>query len=354
MKKNLLITGGAGFVGANLAVFLSRHLKGYRITCFDNLIRKGSLLNVARLKENGVYFIKGDIRDKKKMFTLGPVHLLIDCSAEPAVLAAYRNPSEMIDTNLIGTVHCLDLARRYGADFIFLSTSRVYPIEAINAIPARELKTRFDWKKDVKRKGFSYKGIAHEFSLEGVRSLYGASKLCSECLAAEYFDMFSLKGIINRLGIIAGPWQMGKVDQGIIAYWLARHKFGGKLQYIGYGGTGKQVRDAVHIDDVCRLVLHQIRHMKDLSGKTFNVGGGRKNSFSLLELTGLVSAVTRKSMRITSVRQERKADIRIYITDNSYITQKTGWQPKKNLEDIVVDTDNWIQAHSQALRHILA
>ncbi len=354
MKKNLLITGGAGFVGANLAIFFKKRFKNLQIICFDNLIRQGSGLNVARLKANGITFVKGDIRYKKSLFNLPKIHGVIECSAEPSVLAGYENPQYTIDTNLIGTINCLELARRDQASFLFLSTSRVYPIDSINAISSQELKTRFDWNKNLKASGISYAGLREDFSLLGRRSLYGATKLASEHLITEFGDMFGLKTIINRLGVIAGPWQMGRIDQGIVGYWIARHYFGGSLKFIGYGGEGKQVRDVIHVDDVCELIAYQWGHLNKMSNQIFNVGGGRRNSVSLLELTEMIGRLTKKKIPIGSEKKERRADVKIYITDNSRVMQETGWVPKKNIEIIILDTYRWIEQNNQRLVKILA
>lgn len=354
MNKKLLITGGAGFVGANLAVYLKDKLKDHEIVCYDNLVRHGSELNVPRLKDSNITFIKGDIRNKEQLLSIENVKVIVECSAEPSVLAAYDNPSYTIETNLVGTTHCLELARRDNADFIFLSSNRVYPIETVNQIAYDELETRFDWKKNTQIKGCSYEGLNTDFPLLGVRSLYGATKLCSEHISLEYFDMFGMKGVINRLGIIAGPWQMGKVDQGLVGFWVAQHKFGNKLKYIGYGGSGKQVRDALHVADVCDLVYHQIENMETVNGKIYNVGGGRRNSFSLLELTNLVQDITNTTVPIDTVAEERKSDVRIYVTDNSDIQDSIGWSPKKSMEDILVDTNAWIDEHASSLEKILS
>jgi len=352
MRRNVLITGGVGFIGSNLAIFLKEKLWDDNIICLDNLIREGSGFNVARLEDAGIQFIKGDIRDRKQLLTLPKIDVILECCAEPSVLAAYDDPQYTIDTNLFGTVNCLELAKRDQSGFVFLSTSRVYPIEPVNRIPFEELPTRFDWRKNSEFPGGSYKGITEDFPLAGVRSLYGATKLCSEQMVIEYLDMFSLKGVINRLGIVAGPWQMGKVDQGIIGFWIARHILGGPLSYIGYNGTGKQLRDALHVDDVCELVLYELEHLDELNGKVFNAGGGRANSFSLLELTEQVSEITGKRMAINSVLEERKADVRIYITDNSRICQETGWTPKKGLDDILIDTYQWLNNSRDILNRV--
>lgn len=353
MKKNLFITGGAGFVGSNLAVFLSGRLADYRVVCLDNMQRRGTELNAARLKDRGIQLIKGDVTNPKHLTRLGRVDLIIDCAAEPSVLASRQEPFKAIQSNLIGTLNCLELARRFQSDFIFLSTSRAYPVAAMEEIPWEELPTRYDWKKDASGPGYSYEGVTEQFPLNGARSLYGATKLCSEQLITEYLDMFDLRGVINRFGIIAGPWQWGKEDQGVVGFWVARHKYKGPLSYIGYGGTGKQVRDAVHMDDVCDLVLLEIDQMDRLGGRVFNAGGGRKNSFSLLELTQRVGAITKVSMTPASVAETRPCDLRIYITDNSGITKHVGWVPQRSLEDILVDTSRWIDAHFQKLAPFL-
>jgi len=342
MIKNILITGGAGFVGLNLAVYLNDQLQSCNIVCFDNLIRAGSKNNVRRLEDKGISFIKGDIRDKEQLLALPKIDLLIECSAEPSILASYEDPTYTIDTNLIGTIHCLELAKRDKAGFIFLSTSRVYPVRGVNDIPYSEQTTRYDWSNDTKGLGYGYAGVNLKFPLSGVKSLYGATKLSSEQLILEYLDMYPMKGVINRLGVIAGPWQMGKIDQGIVGYWVEQHKVGGELNYIGFGGLGKQVRDIVHVDDVCDLILYQINHLEEVNTKVFNVGGGRSNAISLLELTAMTEKVTKKKVAIGSVNETRKADVRIYMTDNYYVTKETGWTPKKDVETILRDINQWM------------
>ncbi len=353
MKKNFLITGGAGFVGSNLAVFLNDRLPDHRVICFDNMQRRGTQFNAARLEDHGIRLVKGDVTNPKHLAQFNDIGLIIDCAAEPSVLASRQEPLKAIQSNLIGTLNCLELARRLQADFIFLSTSRVYPVAALEEVPWEELPTRYDWKKDVSGVGYSYEGITSQFPLNGVRSLYGATKLCSEQLLVEYLDMFRLRGVINRFGIIAGPWQWGKEDQGVVGFWVARHKYKGPLSYIGYGGTGKQVRDALHIDDVCELILLEIQQMDRMNRHLFNIGGGRKNSFSLCELTKQVSAITKVSIPLASVAETRPHDLRIYIADNYWVTKQTGWAPRRSLENILVDTSRWIDDHFQKLAPFL-
>ncbi|MFH1519945.1 MAG: NAD-dependent epimerase/dehydratase family protein, partial [Candidatus Omnitrophota bacterium] len=240
--KNILITGGCGFIGSNLAVLLKAKYPSSKITSLDNLIRKGSELNVDRLQNNKIEFIKGDIRNESDLGSISNIDLLIECSAEPSVLAGYNeSPRYIIDTNLIGTINCLELARKNKADVVFLSTSRVYPYDAINQLKVKEEASRFVWEK-------SRDGIGLDFPLfPGVRSMYGATKLCSEILLNEYIAMYGLKGVTNRCGVVAGPWQFGKVDQGIFTFWMLKHYFKKPLSYIGFNGKGKQVRDLLHV-----------------------------------------------------------------------------------------------------------
>ncbi len=326
-----------------------------RLVALDNLKRRGSELNLPRLREAGVEFVHGDIRSPEDLDAVGKVNLILECSAEPSVLAGYgHSPRYVVNTNLTGAINCIELARKHGAAILFLSTSRVYPIAKINAMAYREEATRFALEETQSMTGVSARGIAEAFTLEGPRSLYGATKLCSEFILREYLEMYALKGVINRCGLITGPWQMGKVDQGVVVLWVARHIYGGKLNYIGFGGAGKQVRDMLHVDDLFRLVLHEIEHLDELSGQTFNVGGGPKVSASLQELTALCQEVTGNTIEIGSITEDRPADIRLYITDCSKITQATGWSPQKGVRTIVEDISAWIEAHREPLRGILA
>lgn len=352
--NTVLVTGGAGFVGSCLALGLKAYKPALRVLALDNLKRRGSEMNLSRLREGGVEFVHGDIRNPEDLEVAGDIGLILECSAEPSVLAGYTSsPGYVVNTNLCGTINCLEVARRQGAAIIFLSTSRVYPIETLNALSTREEASRFELNAEQPMAGASEKGIAEDFPLEGRRSLYGATKLCSEYIMQEYLAMYGLKGVINRCGLIAGPWQMGKADQGVVVLWAARHVFGGTLTYLGYGGQGKQVRDMVHVDDVLRLVLYQIDHLDSLAGETFNVGGGRTVSASLQELTAYCREVTGNTIEITGEAEERTADIRLYITDHTRVSSRCGWHPEKDVRTIIEDIVNWIEAHKERLRPIL-
>ena len=342
----VLITGGAGFIGAHIAIQLAREVPDATIIALDNLRRRGSELNVARLREHGVEFVHGDIRNADDLALPGrTIVLLIECSAEPSVIAAERSPGYAIQTNLGGTVNCLELARRHRADIVFLSTSRVYSIGALNAVGFVERDTRFAVAPEQSQPGISEAGVREDFSLEGVRSIYGATKLASELLLREYGASYGLRYVINRLGVVAGPGQWGTGEQGVFTYWLTRHYFGGTLTYRGWGGTGKQVRDLLHVDDVSRLVRSQLERWDEVHGRTYNAGGGAAVSLSLRETTTICQQLTGHRLPIGQHAETDPSDVRIYQTDHRAVTEATGWQPTRDAAAILGDTFAWMREH---------
>lgn len=347
---DVVVTGGAGFVGSSLAAALAERHPSWRIRAFDNLKRRGSELALTRLAQGGVQFVHGDVRCPADLRELGKLDLLIDCAAEPSVIAG--SASYVLDTNLGGTLHSLELARSCGAGVIFLSTSRVYPIAAIERLPFIERETRFAPEPGVSGAGFSDRGLTEEFPLAGARSVYGASKLCSELIIQEYVEAFGLRAVIDRCGVLAGPWQMGKVDQGVVTHWVASHTLGKPLRYIGYGGSGKQVRDILHVSDLTELIDRQISTLDTLQGEIFNVGGGVACSISLRELTTLCQQATGRQVPISAEQESRQADIRMYLSDCHKARERFHWNPVHTPASIIEDIARWIQNERQALEPI--
>jgi len=352
--KNILITGGAGFVGSQMALSIKSKYPNYEIYVLDNLKRRGSELNIPRLKAANIHFIHGDIRNKEDFDGLPKIDCILEASAEPSVLAGIdTTPDYLINTNLNGTINCLNFATKNKSDFIFLSTSRIYPIENIENVNFTEEETRFEIAQQQTTKGFSVKGLSEEFPLDNYRSLYGTTKLASELFIQEYKQFFGLKTVINRCGVLTGPWQMGKIDQGVVVLWIAKHFWNQQLSYIGYGGKGKQVRDMLHTDDLFRLIDWQMHHIDEINGEIFNVGGSREISLSLQEMTTLCQEITGNKIPIAEVPENRTADIRIYITDNSKVTAKTGWKPEILPKQIFEEIYNWIKENEAQLAAIL-
>lgn len=352
--KRVLITGGAGFVGSNLAIELKGRFADMQLVAFDSLKRRGSELNVARLKAQGVQFVHGDIRCPEDISSCGSFDLLIDCSAEPSVHAGmHGSPLAVINTNLVGTINCAEAARINKAALLYLSTSRVYPIEALNAIEWEDAQTRFKWRSKNDIAGFSEHGISEEFSLDGVRSFYGATKLASELILQEYAFAYGMPVLIDRCGIIAGPWQMGKVDQGVVTLWAVSHLFERKLDYIGFNGSGKQVRDMLHVKDLFELVGRQLEKPELWDGRIYNIGGGYDVSASLLELTEYCRAATGNKIPIGCIEKTADVDIRIYITDARRAQKDFGWQPERGVERIVEEITAWAKSNRSSLQAVL-
>jgi CDP-paratose 2-epimerase len=349
--QRILVTGGAGFIGSSVAVALKMTDPAAKVTALDSLRRRGSELNLPRLREAGVEFRHGDIRNPEDLTPpKEPYDLLIECSAEPSVLAGYDGDTRfVVNTNLAGTINCLDLAKTCRADVLFLSTSRVYPMARLNGLAFRETATRFELTGGDKTPGSGPAGITEEFPLNGARSLYGATKLASELFVQEYVEMFGLRAVVTRFGVVAGPWQMGKVDQGVFTLWMLAHHFGRPLKYIGFGGQGKQVRDLLHVDDLIALLKIQMERIGELSGGVFNAGGGRETSLSLVETTQLCRKITDKTIEIESMSATRDGDVRVYITDNALVAKSTGWRPTCSPERILKDIHRWIAANEKSL-----
>jgi CDP-paratose 2-epimerase len=350
----ILVTGGAGFVGSHLALALKEKFPSSKVIALDNLKRRGSELNLSRLSQGGVEFMHGDVRNPGD---LGFMELdwIIECSAEPSALAGrFGDTDYLVHTNLLGTYHCLELARRCKAGIIFLSSSRVYPIAPISQFPFVELQTRFVLEKAFSVVGASASGITEEFPLDGARTLYGTTKLASELLVQEYAETFSLPMVINRCGVLTGPWQMGKIDQGVVVLWMARHFLGGKLSYIGYGGSGKQVRDLLHVADLAELVALQMQDIEKHRGQTYNVGGGIENSISLVELTKICQELTGQEITMEVDPVDRPGDVPWFVTDSSKVREATGWNPRHSLTMTLKEILDWLEEHQHQLHAILS
>ena len=244
MKKNksILITGGCGFVGTNLAIYLQKRLKNFSIFSVDNLNKDYSKFNLNILKKMKIKNYKIDISSNKFLKIKKKFDFIIDCSADPAVENSRKDTRSVFNNNLKTTFNILEKTKRDKSKIIFISSSRIYPI--------------FESKKKFRHKDNSF--FDEQTKTDGIKSLYGFTKFASELLIKEYSYIFNIKYIINRSGIITGPLQFGKVEQGVISLWLWRHLNNLKLDYIGFGGKGHQIRDILYVDDFSLLIKKQI------------------------------------------------------------------------------------------------
>jgi len=163
-----------------------------------------------------------------------------------------------------------------------------------------------------------------------------------------------LRAIINRCGVLAGPGQFGKVDQGVFTLWVANHYFKKTLKYTGFGGQGKQVRDLLHPHDLFALLLKQLPEIDRYSGQVFNVGGGRNISTSLLELTSLCQQAVGNKIDIAKEAESPAVDIPLYISDYRRVSEAFDWLPERSITEIVEEIAGWLKANEQQLSHVFA
>ena len=328
----ILITGGCGFVGSNLAIYLKKNHIANKVASLDNLSRKGSFLNISRLKKYKIKNYKIDISNNRAIQKLPKYDLIIDCCAEAAVEASKKEIDRVFYTNLLGTFNILKKCTKDKSNLIFLSSSRVYSIKHLR-----------DLKKNRSL-------INEKFNTFEAKSIYGYCKHSSEQLIKEFSFLHKIKFVINRLGVISGPWQFGKQDQGFVSHWIWKHINKKKLSYIGFGGKGSQVRDVIHISDVCKLIMLQIKKINNIHNLIINVGGGKKNAISLKELTKLCQKITFNKIKIYSKKKTSEYDVPYYVTDNSKVKKIYKWSPKKSFLHIIQDVYKWMFNNKKMLK----
>ena len=342
--KKILVTGGCGFVGSNVILQLKRKLYNYQFYSLDNLSRKGSKFNYKRLKNEGIKNYRFDIASYKNILKLPKFSIIVDCCAEAAVELSKEDCDKVISTNLIGTYNLLKKAKKDKSKLLFISTSRVYSINS--------LKNLINNKKILRKKIKIKKKIDTNFNVLDAKSIYGFSKLASELLIQEFSYVFGIKYLINRCGVLSGPWQFGVEDQGFVSLWIRSHINKNSLKYKGYGGYGQQVRDILHIDDFCELLLLQIKKFDKIYNNTFNVGGSLKNAISLFELTKFCQIITGNKIKIAINPKTSIYDIPYYVTNNKKVSRFYRWHPKKSIFNILNDIYLWMNANKKIFLEI--
>jgi len=329
--NNIFITGICGFLGSNLANHF--HSQGFNVSGIDNLSRKGSEKNFKLLKKKDIKIFKKDLAKlnsltifkEKKNFSL-----FIHCAALTSVLDGTNQNSEkfLYKNNFISTLNSLKLCKLMRSKFIYISSSRVYSISALNKIKFKIKESNYKLKKN-NLSGISSKGVNENFSTDSPLSFYGSSKLICENIVQEYCTYNKIPFIINRCGLLAGQGQLYKNDQGIISYWINSWKDKKKLNYIGFGGNGFQVRDCLHPFDLANLLQKQMQRLKKNFSKdhVFNVSGGMTSSFSLKELSNWCT----KSIffqKVGYIKKSRPFDLKWLVLDNSKAIKTFKWKIK--------------------------
>lgn len=287
---SILISGICGFVGSTLACTLAESQNGAKIFGFDNFSRPGSHLNYDRLSAKGIKVFHADARQPSDIEQLPGADWVIDAAANPSVLAGCDGVSstrQVIENNLYGTVNLLEYAAKHRAGFVLLSSSRVYSIQALRDLPLNTVERAFALVQGAELgcTGVDSRGISEQFSTAAPISIYGSTKLSSEIIALEYADRYGIPVLINRCGVLAGAGQFGRPDQGIFAFWINAYRARRHLRYIGFGGSGYQVRDCFHPVDLARLLESQMQSAQAAKANVCNVGGGIENAISLRQLS---------------------------------------------------------------------
>lgn len=344
----VLLTGVCGFVGSTLAEAIAAAGCGWEVVGFDNLGRPGSELNRRRLARFGVKLLHGDLRCQSDVDALPAVDWIVDCAANPSVLAGadgQTSSRQLMEHNLVGTLHMLEKCKRERAGFILLSTSRVYAIEPLAKLPVEARGGAYQLNAiEPLPPGVSQHGVDESFSTAAPVSLYGASKLASEALALEYGATFNFPVWINRCGVLAGAGQFGRADQGIFAYWLNAHLRRRPLRYIGFDGEGHQVRDCLHPRDLQPLLQKQMAAAADATKpRVLNISGGTESACSLRQLTEWCDARFGPHP-VAHDPQPRPFDLPWVVLDARRAQEVWGWQPHTPRAAVLDE----IAAHAEA------
>ena len=334
----VLITGACGFVGSSVAEALLARCEGLQVFGVDNFLRPGSETNRTFLRSLGVTFFHGDIRMASDLDALPAADWVIDAAANPSVLAGVQgngSSRQLLEHNLASLINVLEYCRKHGAGLALLSSSRVYSIPALASLPLKTVSGAFtlDAAQPLPG-GVSAHGIGWEFSTQPPVSLYGSTKLASEIVAAEYAQAFGFPVWISRCGVLAG----------IFSFWLNAHLRRRPMRYIGFDGTGKQVRDAFHPRDLAALLDLQMKSFRTDGRRVYVAGGGPANARSLAQLTEWCDGRFGTHAPETDPR-ERPYDIPWMIMDNSDAARDFGWSPETGVEDILEQIARHAEEH---------
>jgi CDP-paratose 2-epimerase len=279
------------------------------------------------------------------------VDVVIDAAAHPSVLAGVdglTSSRQLVEHNLIGTINILEYCRRCRAAFILLSTSRVYSILPLAVLPVRIVRDAFvPDDTGTLPSGVTSAGVSERFATAAPVSLYGATKLASEQLAVEYGLTYDFPVWINRCGVLAGAGQFGRPDQGIYAYWINAWMRRRPLAYLGFGGSGFQVRDCLHPADLVPLLDRQIASQNEAlssASPIINVGGGAASAMSLRRL----SEWCRDRLgahRVEASTETRRFDVPWIVLDSTVAGEQWQWGPTTQAEQILDEIADHAEAH---------
>lgn len=336
----LLITGGCGFLGSNLALHSMK--RSDELVVFDNLYRQGSMENLRWLKSQGKFrFEHGDIRNEHDISTLIRVFrpdAVFHLAGQVAMTTSIANPRMDFEVNVIGTYHLLEAVRRYSPQsaVVYSSTNKVYG--DLEQYQYRETKTRYECLD--KPSGFD------EATPLDFRSPYGCSKGAADQYMLDYARTFSLKTAVFRHSSMYGGRQFATYDQGWIGWFCKKAveaKRGLLKEPFTISGNGKQVRDLLHAEDMVRLYYSAAEQIEKVKGHAINIGGSMSNSLSLLELLGLLEALTETQLDYTKL-PPRESDQKVFVADISKAKALLGWTPLVDARKGVESMIGWVSS----------
>lgn len=334
-KMNILVTGGAGFIGTNAC--LSFKEKGFKVAALDNFSKTGSKLNAEILKKEGIKVLEYDVT-KKLPKSLKRFEAIIHLAAIGSTPYSIEHPYEDFVNSALGTVNVLELVRRTKVPLIYTSTCKVYSSE-LNLVPTIEKKYRYVWSfarlKLAKLRpavvaGVSKHGVNENFPMDSAGTYphapYGISHATGDLYCQEYFHMYGVPTVVNRMSTIYGPYQQGTENQGWVD-WVVTSKLDGKP--LNLVTNGKTVRDILWVDDLVDLFLLEVKKINKVKGLVFNVGGGPANTLSIREAAEYLDKTGGKKMKFV-FGKSRPADQKIYISDIRKVKKTLSWKPIKN------------------------
>jgi len=334
MAKQVIITGGAGFIGCNTAARFAK--EGYEVTVLDNLSRKGAEQNLKWLKgQADIKFAEVDVRDFDKLQKTFAEHknleTVIHLAAQVAVTLSIENPRQDFEINAGGTFNVLEAVRSLDQRplVIYASTNKVYG--SMEAVAVEEGEKRYSYKDFPE-------GIPETMNLD-FHSPYGCSKGAADQYVRDYSRIFDIPAVVMRQSCIYGPHQFGIEDQGWVAWFIIAAVLG-KLTSIY--GNGKQVRDVLFVDDLIDAYLLAIKHTSDMKSKVYNIGGGAKYSLSIWEgFSPILEKLVGRKIPVTK-KGWRQGDQSIYISDIRQAKKDLGWKPKITPEEGVRKLYDWV------------
>jgi len=334
----LLITGGAGFLGSNLAAHALK--KEHQLTVFDNMSRLGSMDNLVWLKTLGKFeFVHGDIRNKNDVESVvkGGFDVIFHLAGQVAMTTSIENPYRDFEINALGTLNILDSVRKYCKDtgIIYSSTNKVYG--DLEQYEYQETNTRYICPQYPN--GFD-ESVPLDF-----HSPYGCSKGSADQYMQDYHRMFGINTVVFRHSSMYGSRQFATYDQGWIGWFCQKaidlYK-NPQTAAFTISGNGKQVRDILHAEDMVRLYFGAAEHINSLAGMAFNIGGSMEQSLSLLELFDLLDSLLGVEMKYDRL-PVRSSDQKVFVADITKIKSKLGWKPEVTSRDGITKMIEWIR-----------